>query len=632
MWLSFYIFIYKMIMKKIKSKLKHTFSSINTTLAVVFMLMLFATIEVIGAYFTRQLEQSSIQNFETTIQVPNIVTNQLSNELTRNNKNTDHNLNRIIGDYSSGTSAISEIIVVDNKDIIRAVSNLNDKVHIGQRYNITPVKQVTSTGRQVTKVINDQGDYMIQVTPLNSGSGSANTVGAIYVRASMRGVFNDLRNISLTFLVTSLVAAILGAILALLISHAITKPIEEMQRQALHIADGDYSSQVKIYSNDELGQLGQIFNTLSVRIERSQEESESEQRRLDSVLSHMSDGVLATDRHGNVNVVNQMALNFLNTNKKDVINKPIAGVLGLNEPSQDLISNPKGIVITANKGTRDEMILHASFSLIKRVTGFVSGSVCVLHDITEQQKNENSQKQFVSDVSHELRTPLTSLRAYIETLNDGAWKDPKVAPKFLEVTQEETERMIRMINELLSLSRMDRGVSKVDLEMVNLNDFVAHILDRFDMIVKRDEKEGKKKKYTIKRELGTQALWVEIDTDKMVQVIDNIMNNAIKYSPDGGVITVRLVQKQNQVILSIADQGLGIPRKDLNKIFDRFFRVDKARSRAQGGTGLGLAISKEIVEAHHGKIWADSSEGKGSTFYISLPYEPMSEGDDWDEV
>jgi len=631
MWLSFYIFIYKIMMKKIKSKLRHTFSSINTTLAIVFMLMLFATIEVIGAYFTRQLEQSSIENFETTIQVPNIVTNQLASQLAHNSKNTDHNLNRIINDYNTGTNAISEIIVVDNKDIIRAVSNLNDKSRIGQRDNMTPVKQVTSTGRQVTKVINDQGDYMIQVTPLNSGSGSANTVGAIYARASMRGVFNDLRNISLTFLVTSLVAAILGAILALVISHAITKPIEEMQRQALHIADGDYSSQVKIYSNDELGQLGQAFNTLSVRIERSQEESESEQRRLDSVLSHMSDGVLATDRHGNVSVVNQMALNFLNKDKKDVINKPIAEVLGLDESSQDLISSQKGIVITANKGTRDEMILHASFSLIKRVTGFVSGNVCVLHDITEQQKNENSQKQFVSNVSHELRTPLTSLRAYIETLNAGAWKDPKVAPKFLQVTQEETERMIRMINELLSLSRMDRGVSKVDLEMVNLNDFVAHILDRFDMIVKRDEKAGKKK-YTIKRELGTQALWVEIDTDKMVQVIDNIMNNAIKYSPDGGVITVRLVQKQNQVILSIADQGLGIPRKDLNKIFDRFFRVDKARSRAQGGTGLGLAISKEIIEAHHGKIWADSSEGKGSTFYISLPYEPMSEGDDWDEV
>ncbi|MCT6821676.1 MAG: cell wall metabolism sensor histidine kinase WalK, partial [Lactobacillus apis] len=590
-----------------------------------------ATIEVIGAYFTRQLEQNSIENFQSSIQVLPIVSNQLSTQLLKDDKHTDSNLNRIVSDYSNGIGTISEIIVVDNKDIIRAVSNINDKNRIGQRVNNTLVKQVTSTGRQATKVVSDHGDYMIQVTPLNAGNGSANTVGAIYVRASMQGVFNDLRNISLMFLVTSLIAAVMGAVLSLVVSHAITKPIEEMQSQALNIADGDYSSQVKIYSNDELGQLGQAFNTLSVRIERSQEESESEQRRLDSVLSHMSDGVLATDRHGNVNVVNQMALSFLNTTEAEIINKPIASVLGLDETSQDLIASQKGEVITINKGTRDEVILHASFSLIKRVTGFVSGSVCVLHDITEQQKNENSQKQFVSNVSHELRTPLTSLHAYIETLNEGAWKDPDIAPQFLQVTQEETERMIRMINELLSLSRMDRGVSKIDVEWVNFNDFVAHILDRFDMIVKTDAKEGKKK-YTIKRKLGSQALWVEIDTDKFAQVIDNIMNNAIKYSPDGGVITVKLRQEQQKIVLSISDQGLGIPREDLGKIFDRFYRVDKARSREQGGTGLGLAIAKEIVNEHHGKIWANSSEGKGSTFYISLPYEPMSEGDDWDEV
>lgn len=619
-------------MKKIKAKLLHVFNSINTKLAIVFMLMLLATIEVIGAYFTRQLEQNNIETFQNSLQIPQIVTSQLASQLTSNKRESNDHLNRIISDYNND-STISELMVVDSKDIIRAVSNLNDKGRIGQRVNNNDVKQVTSTGRQITKTLQENGNsYMIQITPLTSGNGSTNTVGAIYVRASMQSIFNDLRNTSFAFLVASLIAAIMGAVLSLVISRAITQPIEDMQKQALSIADGDYSNQVKIYSNDEIGKLGKAFNTLSVRIERSQEESDSERRRLDSVLSHMTDGVLATDRHGNVSVVNQMALNFLNVEENDVINKPISEVLGLDEAPSDLISEQKELVTTVNEGTRDEMILHVSFSLIKRITGFVSGSVCVLHDITEQQRNENSQRQFVSNVSHELRTPLTSLSAYIDTLNAGAWKDPDIAPKFLKVTQEETERMIRMINDLLSLSRMDRGVSKMEFELVNFNDFVAHILNRFDMIVKNEQKDAKNKKYTIRRELGNQALWVEIDTDKMMQVVDNIVNNAIKYSPDGGVITVRLLQSQNRIILSISDQGLGIPRKDLDKIFERFYRVDKARSRAQGGTGLGLAIAKEIVEAHHGKIWADSSEGKGSTFYISLPYEPMSEGDDWDEV
>ena len=619
-------------MKKIRIRLKRIFSSIQMKITLIFMLLLLATIEIIGAYFTRQMEQTSIENFQTTIQLQTIVTDQLTNQLVKNGKTADRKMNQIITDYNN--DAISEIQVIDNKTVIRAVSNLNDKDRVGQLSSNSDVREVINVGQPKTMVINSKkGNYMVQIVPLTSGT---NIVGAVYVRASMATVFANLRNISLMFLTATLLAVLVAAVASLFISRAITQPIAELRQQAMQVANGDYSTQVKIYSNDELGQLGSAFNTLSARIERSQEQSESERRRLDSVLSHMTDGVIATDRHGNVSIINQMAQDFLNLSADEAINKPISQVLGLGDDytSQDLISSQSDMQVTVNKGTPDEMILHASFTLIKRVTGFVSGAVCVLHDVTEQIKNEDEQRQFVSNVSHELRTPLTSVRAYIEALSEGAWKDPEIAPKFLQVTQEETERMIRMVNDLLVLSRMDRGTTKPDLEWVNFTDFVSHLLNRFDMIVEHDKKDPKtnEKKYEIKRELGNQALWIEIDTDQMMRVIDNIMNNAIKYSPDGGTITVRLKQNQNWVLLSISDQGLGIPRKDLGKIFDRFYRADKARSRAQGGTGLGLAIAKEIVTAHGGRIWADSREGHGSTFYISLPYEPMDEEDEWDEV
>ncbi|CCI81682.1 cell wall metabolism sensor histidine kinase WalK [Lactobacillus hominis] len=616
-------------------KVRKVFTSINFKIAMIFMLLLLATIEIVGAYFTRQLEQTSIQSFETSIQIPNTISNQISAQLSRSNiHKANQQLNRIISNYNNN-DAISSISIIDSKGVIRAVSNLNDQNRVGQRATNADVKEVLSSGKQVSKVINDDGNYMMQITPLTASNGTNTTIGAISVRASMQGVFNTIRNVSLVFLTASLVAAFLGAIVALIISRAITRPIEEMRKQALRVSDGDYSGHVKVYADDELGQLARAFNTLSVRIERTQEVSDSERRRLDNVLTHMTDGVIATDRHGNITIINETALDFLGKTEKEVIGEPITKLLGLKDVTiQDLMSSQQELMVTVNENTRDEMILHANFSLIQRVTGFVSGLVCVLHDITEQQKNEREQQQFVSNVSHELRTPLTSLRAYVEALNDGAWKDPNVAPQFLGVIQDETQRMIRMINDLLSLSRMDRGVAKMDLEWVNFNDFVSHVLNRFDMMIKTDEKNKKQsKKYSIKREFSGQDLWVEIDTDKMMQVIDNIMNNAIKYSPDGGVITVRLLQANKHIILSISDQGLGIPRKDLTKIFDRFYRVDKARSRKQGGTGLGLAISKEIVEAHHGRIWADSAEGEGSTFYISIPYEPMTEeGDSWDEV
>lgn len=618
--------------KKKQNWLKWLLSSIQTKIMVIFMLLLLATIEIIGAYFTRQMEQTSIDNFQTTIQLQSIVTEQLTNQLVKNGKSSDRMMNQIVTDYNN--SAISEIEVVDSKNVIRAVSSLNENDRVGQLSNNRDIREVINTGQTKTAVTSDKtGSYMVQITPLTSGT---NIVGAVYVKASMADVFDNLRNVSIMFLTASLLAVVVAAVASMFISRAITKPIEELRQQAMQVADGDYSAQVKIYSNDELGQLGAAFNTLSARIEQTQEQSESERRRLDSVLSHMTDGVIATDRHGNVSIINQMAQDFLNIKADDAINKPISQILGLGEEytSQDLISSQSDMQVTVNDGANDEMILHASFTLIKRVTGFVSGAVCVLHDVTEQIKNEDEQRQFVSNVSHELRTPLTSVRAYIEALSEGAWKDPEIAPQFLQVTQDETERMIRMVNDLLVLSRMDRGTTKLELEWVNFTDFVSHLLNRFDMIVEHDqgEAQSESKRYVIKRDLGNQALWIEIDTDQMMRVIDNIMNNAIKYSPDGGTITVRLQQRQNQVLLSIADQGLGIPRKDLSKIFDRFYRADKARSRAQGGTGLGLAIAKEIVNAHGGKIWADSREGHGSTFYISLPYEPMEEEDEWDEV
>ena len=469
---------------------------------------------------------------------------------------------------------------------------------------------------------------------LNVSSNNNAVVGAIYTRADMASVYDSVNNVVVIFASASLIAIVIGMFLAIIVSSSITKPIEEMKRQTARIARGDYSGHVHQYGNDELGQLAQAVNNLSIRVEETQELSESERRRLDSVLSHMSDGVIATDRRGGITIVNDMAMNYLDISEGEVLGKSILDILDIRNQYtlRDLLEKQDEVVLDMS-GEKD-LILNAYFSVIQRESGFISGIVCVLHDVTEQQKIDRERKQFVSNVSHELRTPLTSMRSYIEALNDGAWRDEKVAPEFLKVTQDETDRMIRMINDLLSLSRMDSGTVKLDLELVNINGLVNYILDRFDMMLKKDKidtRDIKTKNYTIKRDFTKRDLWVELDTDKFIQVVDNIMNNAIKYSPDGGVITCRLLETHNNVILSISDQGLGIPKKDLGHVFDRFFRVDKARSRAQGGTGLGLAISKEVIELHHGCIWVDSVEGKGSTFYISLPYEEYSEEDLWDE-
>lgn len=615
------------------SKLKF-YQSIRVKIALVFALMLMLTLECVGAVFVRQLEHQNLNTFKQTIELPSYVDNSLSEQLSRpDTKKANQQIRQILSEVNNNN--ISEIRVVDSKGVIRGTSTADNRNMVGQKTTDAMVKATLLNNRSHSENVYDGANhnrYYVNVIPLNDSNN--NVVGAVLLRASLEGVYSNINNITLIYLSAALVTIILSLFLAVLISQEITRPIEEMRKQTLRIARGDFSGQVRVMGNDELGQLAGAVNNLSVRVEEAQESSDSERRRLDSVLSHMSDGVLATDRRGNITIVNNMALQLLGVDHEDdLIGKSIIDALDIRHDYtvRELInSNQKEMIIDMSAGGND-LILNAYFSPIQRESGFISGLVCVLHDVTSQQKEERERKQFVSNVSHELRTPLTSVHSYVEALSDGAWKDKDIAPQFLTVIQNETNRMIRMINDLLSLSRMDSGTTKLNLEYVNIKELFNYILNRFDMIIKKDENDQNSKRYTIERYFTDKDLWVEIDTDKFTQVIDNIMSNAIKYSPDGGVITTRLLETHNHVILSISDQGLGIPRKDLGRIFDRFFRVDKARSRKQGGTGLGLAISKEVINLLGGQIWVDSIEGQGSTFYISLPYVPYEEEDDWDD-
>lgn len=615
------------------SKLKF-YQSIRVKIALVFALMLMLTLECVGAVFVRQLEHQNLNTFKQTIELPSYVDNSLSEQLPRpDTKKANQQIRQILSEVNNNN--ISEIRVVDSKGVIRGTSTADNRNMVGQKTTDAMVKATLLNNRSHSENVYDGANhnrYYVNVIPLNDSNN--NVVGAVLLRASLEGVYSNINNITLIYLSAALVTIILSLFLAVLISQEITRPIEEMRKQTLRIARGDFSGQVRVMGNDELGQLAGAVNNLSVRVEEAQESSDSERRRLDSVLSHMSDGVLATDRRGNITIVNNMALQLLGVDHEDdLIGKSIIDALDIRHDYtvRELInSNQKEMIIDMSAGGNN-LILNAYFSPIQRESGFISGLVCVLHDVTSKQKEERERKQFVSNVSHELRTPLTSVHSYVEALSDGAWKDKDIAPQFLTVIQNETNRMIRMINDLLSLSRMDSGTTKLNLEYVNIKELFNYILNRFDMIIKKDENDQNSKKYTIERYFTDKDLWVEIDTDKFTQVIDNIMNNAIKYSPDGGVITTRLLETHNHVILSISDQGLGIPRKDLGRIFDRFFRVDKARSRKQGGTGLGLAISKEVINLLGGQIWVDSIESQGSTFYISLPYVPYEEEDDWDD-
>lgn len=445
-------------------------------------------------------------------------------------------------------------------------------------------------------------------------------------------MINQLRYLITTaefWFVVILIGFLIALTVLLIENYRDNKQIQLLNKKVGALIDGNYSDVLDLRGSPEITEMANSLNDLSEVIRLTHDHLEQEKIRLSSILSYMSDGVIATDRIGRIIMVNDMAQKQLGLKDHKQEQYFLLDVLELEDQYslRELLSQTPEIVLEKVNENQEFLTLRANFATIRSESGLISGLVVVLHDMTEQAKEERERRLFVSNVSHELRTPLTSVKSYLEALDEGALTE-SVAPSFVKVSLDETNRMMRMITDLLSLSRIDNQVGEMDVELINFTAFVTFILNRFDQMKNSDAG----KTYSIIRDYQISPIWVEIDTDKMTQVLDNILNNAIKYSPDGGNITFSMKTTDSQLIISISDEGLGIPKADLPKIFDRFYRVDKARSRAQGGTGLGLAIAKEIVKQHKGFIWAKSEYGHGSTFTIVLPYSKDIALDEWEEV
>ncbi|EAG2032812.1 cell wall metabolism sensor histidine kinase WalK, partial [Listeria monocytogenes] len=578
--------------------------------------------------FVRELEGQLEKNFQDSI------TNSITlldynarEEIIKNSDNSvklQNDIRELLVDYSRASSNLIEVRIVDDKGKILGTSNLNNQGIVGQKSNDPLVKRTLSLGTtSEDKIYKDESNKNNRVwVNVSSIKNKGQVIGAIYLVADIESVYKQVDDITNIFITGTLIAMIITAVLGILLSRTITKPIVEMKRQAYAMARGNYSRKVKVYGVDEIGELADSFNTLTKRVQEAQAMTEGERRKLSSVLAYMTDGVIATDRRGKVILINTPAEKMLRVKHESANGRSIIDVLDIGDTYQfeDLMEVDGSL--TMDRSTLDKpYVLRANFSVIQRETGFNNGVIAVLHDITDQEKVDQERRDFVSNVSHELRTPLTSMHSYLEALSDGAWEDKEIAPRFLEVTQNETERMIRLVNDLLKLSRMDGGREQLEKSFVNFTDFFNHIIDRFEMM--------KKETIMFKRHIPREPVIIEIDEDKVMQVLDNIISNANKYSPDGGRISFYLKKFEDEIEVSIADEGLGVPDEDLANVFDRFFRVDKARSREMGGTGLGLAIAREVIEAHGGRIWAERNKNKGTIIKFTLPYSDLPE-DDWE--
>lgn len=541
-----------------------------------------------------------------------------------NPSNAQKEVQSLLNEYAN-RQEIEEIRFIDKDQIIMATAKLSSHSLINQKVNDNSVQKAISLGEANShNVLKDYGNgkerIWIYNLPVKNGN---DVIGNIYIESNINDVYNQLNNINQIFIIGTAISLFITVILGFFIARTITRPITDMRNQTVEMSKGNYTQRVKIYGNDEIGELALAFNNLSKRVQEAQANTESEKRRLDSVITHMSDGIIATDRRGRIRIVNDMAIKMLGMAKEDLIGYYMLNVLKIEGDFslEEIQENNDSILIDMNE--EEGIIARVNFSTIVQDTGFVNGYIAVLHDVTEQQQVERERREFVANVSHELRTPLTSMNSYIEALEEGAWKDENLAPSFLSVTREETIRMIRLVNDLLQLSKMDNETEQITKEIVDFNMFINKIINRHEMAAKDT---------TFVREIPNETIFTEIDPDKMTQVFDNVITNAMKYSRGDKRVEFHVKQNAlyNRMTIRIKDNGIGIPINKVDKIFDRFYRVDKARTRKMGGTGLGLAISKEIVEAHNGRIWANSVEGQGTSIFITLPCEVIDDGD-WDE-
>ena len=622
---------------------KRYFSSIRVKFVIVYVLVNIISLQLIGLFFTTQLRTTNINTFEQNIMEQEKILNyhireeldkDKSNSLTESDndtKSTDtkSSITKLVSEFNIQKLLLVSVIDKDSKIVASSSKNGNDD-YLSKRSFDPQVSQVLKTGESAKKIQTNPDTnrrVWLYVSPIKKDN---EVVGVVSLMADIESVYQDLVRITKIFTVGTILSILITTIIGFVASKTVTSSIEKMSAQVKTMASGNYGTVVGINTNDEIGDLAKVFNQISKRIKEEQDVTETERRKLATIIEIMMDGIITTDINGKVILINTSAGDMIDAPENEIlIGKDALKLLNISEYESigEIIEAEDSLLVNVSEDD-EGLLLRAEFSKIlkeenedlSQVSTELEGYIIVLYDVTDQERQERERREFVSTVSHELRTPLTTMNSYIEALEEGVINDKELAPQFIDTIHKETTRMIRMVNELMQLGKMDIKEEHYDKEFIDINKLIEQISDRFELT----HPEKNFIKYIPKT-----PIFVEGDQDKLTQVFDNIMNNAIKYSPNGKNITVRVRQNynHNRVSISIKDEGVGIPLVHIDKIFNRFYRVDKSRQRTMGGTGLGLALAKNIVEAHRGRIWAQSREGYGSIIFVTLPCENMD--DEW---
>ncbi len=610
------------------------FRSIQWRLIMILSLITFILLTVVWVFLNYQVEQSYYETFREEI-ASRYESFDIQEDITvdglRERLISDLSMaSLILGDYRSFTfisRQSGEILYSSDPAWQDASRQAQFRTAIFQSVNLLAVlnggEEGTHSGATRTRMqsLGDFYDY-VRVQPTASGDV---ILFFKYSRDRALAVLNNFNRMILTSLAVALIAA-LGIGLAL--SRTITRPIKDIMHKAERMTEGEFGQLLEVKSGDEIGKLTSTFNFMSTRLKNMLTEIAAEKGKMETVINHMSDGIMAFDRSGLAIQTNQacsLLLSGMATGKRrkfserplrfDALFEALGAQITL---AQVLAEDPAGRRPMAL--AVGERFIRFQFAVFADEAGPRGGVIMVLQDITEEHRLENMRREFVANVSHELRTPLTSVKSYTETLLDGAVEDREVTLRFLQVINDETDRMVRLVKDLLLLSQHDNGI-ELKRAPVDPEELCRICTERL-----RHAAGEKAQTLSLERLPGLpEPLRVDGDRDRLEQLLLNIVGNAVKYTPQGGAVAVTLAPEEDKLAIRVRDTGIGIPESDLGRVFERFYRVDKARSRQLGGTGLGLAIAKEIAELHDGTITIRSVVGEGSEITVLLPLLQITE-------
>ena len=595
------------------------FKSIRYKLIILYFLLVFIAMLIVGVFITDQFEKYhlNIVKDNLTYTANNVVRTMIKDvDLIENKDDIQENLIKSTISLGYEISIIEgdsyNIIASTNLDFVdkNAMDVLEKSVILSSLNNRVTEKDIQSDNADSYRIKHMAFSY--------KEDQSDNLDYIIYGRASLDSVYRTLSNSTVILLRATVIALLVTIVLGYLMAGSITVPINQLTMKALKMAKGDFRQRVTVKSDDEIGQLGSMFNYLTEKLDTTLLEISSEKSKLNAIIKHMEDGLVAIDGKGQIIHYNPSFLSMLNLREKDLTDKSYDKII--DDYSKDLeygailqksISNSSENIIFENNKKR---ILKASPALFRDEAGRISGAIVVFQDITESQRLEDMRREFVANVSHELKTPITTIKSYSETLLCGALEDKELSKSFVEVIENEADRMSSLVKDLLQLSHMD--YEKVVWEM--------HHLDLREIVtdsVRKLEVHFQNKNQRLNMQISDEAVPIYADRGKIQQVIINLLTNAIKYTPENGNIRISAQVVDKNAIFEVQDSGIGIPKEDIKRIFERFYRVDKGRSRAQGGTGLGLSIAHNIIKQHKGSIKVSSELEKGSIFTVYFPVD-----------